>query len=64
MPPTKLKGVLAEWIRRLIRNQLGYARVSSNLTDVGFFNIFLKPHASILKSLDFPLPGIEPGSGG
>ena len=28
-------GILAEWLRRLIRNQLGIARGSSNLSDVG-----------------------------
>ena len=28
------KGTLAEWLRRQIRNLLGYARVSSNLTGV------------------------------
>ena len=27
-------GTLAEWLRRQIRNLLGYARVSSNLTGV------------------------------
>ena len=42
--PPALKGVLAEWLRRLIRNQLGYARVSSNLTDVGPRNVIIKLH--------------------
>ncbi len=34
-------GILAEWLRRLIRNQLGIARGSSNLSDVVLLFFFL-----------------------
>ena len=33
-------GILAEWLRRLIRNQLGIARGSSNLSDVDYIFFF------------------------
>ena len=33
---TEIFGSMAEWLRRLIRNQLGVARGSSNLSAVGF----------------------------
>ena len=36
-------GTLAEWLRRQIRNLLGIARVSSNLTDVVFLFYTHKP---------------------
>jgi hypothetical protein len=33
---------MSEWLRRLIRNQLGFARQSSNLCDVVIFNLLFR----------------------
>ena len=44
-------GSMAEWLRRLIRNQLGVARGSSNLSAVAFFVPLLRIHLARLLVL-------------
>ena len=55
-----LKAAMAEWLRRLTRNQMGSSRVGSNPTRSGdFFEFFKDKNVIILRQIFMHLFGLK-----